>query len=523
MQQTKNITVIPARRRVGNSAKESEIPKLRVAAYCRVSTDSDEQATSYEAQVEHYTDYIRKNPEWEFAGIFADDGISGTNTKKREEFNRMIDEAMAGKIDMIVTKSISRFARNTLDCLKYIRQLKEKNIPVYFEKENINTMDAKGEVLLTIMASLAQQESQSLSQNVKLGFQYRYQQGQITVNHNRFLGYTKDENGQLIIAPDEAVVVKRIFREYLEGASLQQIGRGLEADGILTGAGKTKWRAETLQKILKNEKYIGDALLQKTYTVDFLEKKRVPNNGLVPQYYVENSHEAIIPRDLYMQVQEEMIRRANLHSGQNRKKRVYSSKYALSSIVYCSKCGEIYRRVVWNNRGKKSVVWRCCTRMENGPGTCGADAIHESELQSLVIRGINRTLARKDTMNETLQKNIESVLSGVDGIPFDEIDSRLEELQKELLKVANSKGNYDNIADEIYRLREAKQNALVGNAERERMKQRINEMQQFLAEQTQDITEYDEQLVRRLIEKIMVYDEKVTIKFKSGTSLDVRR
>ena len=523
MQQTKNITVIPARRRVGNTAKESEVPKLRVAAYCRVSTDSDEQATSYEAQVEHYTDYIRKNPEWEFAGIFADDGISGTNTKKREEFNRMIDEAMEGNIDMIVTKSISRFARNTLDCLKYIRQLKKKNIPVYFEKENINTMDAKGEVLLTIMASLAQQESQSLSQNVKLGFQYRYQQGQITVNHNRFLGFTKDEKGQLIVDPDEAVVVRRIFREYLEGASLQQIGRGLEADGILTGAGKTKWRAETLQKILKNEKYIGDALLQKTYTVDFLEKKRVPNNGLVPQYYVENSHEAIIPRDLYMQVQEEMIRRANLHSGKNRKKRVYSSKYALSSIVYCSKCGEIFRRVVWNNRGKQSVVWRCCTRMEEGPGTCDADAIHESELQSLVIRAINRTLARKDTVNETLQKNVESVLSGADGIPLDEIDSRLEELQKELLKVANTKGNYDSIADEIYHLREKRQNALVDNAEREGLKQRISEMQQFLAEQTQDITEYDEQLVRRLIEKITVYEEKVTVEFKSGTSVDVRR
>jgi hypothetical protein len=257
--------------------------------------------------------------------------------------------------------------------------------------------------------------------------------------------------------------------------------------------------------------------------VDFLEKKRVPNNGLVPQYYVENSHEAIIPRDLYMQVQEEMIRRANLYSGQNRKKRVYSSKYALSSIVYCSKCGEIYRKVVWNNRGKKSVVWRCCTRMENGPGTCGADAIHESELQNLVVRSINRTLARKDTMNKTLQKNIESVLSGADGIPLDEIDGRLEELQKELLKVANSKGNYDSIADEIYRLREARQNALVGNAEREGMKQRISEMQQFLVEQTQDITEYDEQLVRRLIEKITVYEEKVTVKFKSGTSLDVRR
>lgn len=523
MEQTKNITVISARRRVGNTAKESEIPKLRVAAYCRVSTDSDEQATSYEAQVEHYTDYIRKNPEWEIAGIFADDGISGTNTKKREEFNRMIDEAMAGKIDMIVTKSISRFARNTLDCLKYIRQLKEKNIPVYFEKENINTMDAKGEVLLTIMASLAQQESQSLSQNVKLGFQYRYQQGQITVNHNRFLGYIKDENGQLVVEPKEAEVVKRIFREYLEGASLQQIARGLEADGILTGAGKTKWRAETLQKILKNEKYIGDALLQKTYTVDFLEKKRVPNNGLVPQYYVENSHEAIIPRDLYMQVQEEMVRRANLHSGQNRKKRVYSSKYALSSMVYCSKCGEIYRRVVWNNKGKKSVVWRCCIRMENGPGACNADAIHESELQNLTVRAINMALAKKDSMNETLQKNVESVLTGADGVAFSEMDSRLEELQKELLKVANSKGNYDAIADEIYHLREVRQNALVENAEREEKKKRISEMQQFLSEQTQEVTEYDEQLVRRLIEKITAYDEWVTVEFKSGTSVKVKR
>ena len=384
-------------------------------------------------------------------------------------------------------------------------------------------MAAKGEVLLTIMASLAQQESQSLSQNVKLCFQYRYQQGQMTVNHNRFLGFTKDEKGQLIIEPDEAVVVKRIYREYLEGASLQQIGRGLEADSILTGAGKKKWRPESLQKILKNEKYIGDALLQKTYTVDFLEKKRVPNNGIVPQYYVENSHEAIIPRDLYMQVQEEMIRRANLHSGQERKKRVYSSKYALSSIVYCSKCGDIYRRIAWNNRGKHSIMWRCCTRVEHGPGACAADTIQESELQNLVVRAINMALGKKDSMNDALQRNAETVLTGTDGVPLDEIDVRLEELQKELLKVANAKGNYDSIVDEIYSLREAKQNAQAESAEREGMKKRISEMQQFLAEQQQDITEYDEQLVRRLIEKITVYDEVVTVEFKSGTSVDVRR
>ena len=232
-----NVMVIPARRQVGNNIKKAEKPKLRVAAYCRVSTDSDEQATSYEAQIEHYTEFIQKNPEWVLAGIFADDGISGTNTKKREEFNRMIDECHAGNIDMIITKSISRFARNTLDCLKFIRELKDINIPVFFEKESINTMDAKGEVLLTIMASLAQQESQSLSQNVKLGLQYRYQQGQVQVNHNRFLGYTKDADGHLVIDPAQAEIVKRIYREYLEGKSMDKIATGLEADGILTGAG----------------------------------------------------------------------------------------------------------------------------------------------------------------------------------------------------------------------------------------------------------------------------------------------
>ena len=299
MVNNRSFTVIPARTRIGNTVKAEKRPKLRVAAYCRVSTDSDEQATSYEVQIEHYTNYIRNNPEWELAGIFADDGITGTNTKKREEFNRMIEDCMLGKIDMIITKSISRFTRNTLDCLKYIRQLKDKNIPVFFEKENINTMDSKGEVLLTIMASLAQQESQSLSQNVKLGIQYRYQQGEIQINHNRFMGYTKDDNKHLVIVPEEADIIKRIYREYIEGASLLQIARGLEADGILTAANKSKWRPETLKKILQNEKYIGDALLQKTYTVDFLSKKRVVNNGIVPQYYVENNHEPIIPREIY--------------------------------------------------------------------------------------------------------------------------------------------------------------------------------------------------------------------------------
>ena len=341
----KSITVIPARKRVGNIAKAEEKPKLKVAAYCRVSTDSDDQATSYEMQVTHYMDLIKKNSEWEFAGIFADDEISGTNTKKREEFNRMIDEYMVGNIDMIITKSISRFARNTLDCLKYIRQLKEKNVPVFFEKENINTMDSKGEVLLTIMASLAQQESESLSKNVKLGLQFRYQNGEVQVNHNRFLGYTKDEKGHLIIEPEGAEIVRRIYREYLEGASLKNVADGLTADGLLTAAGKPKWRA-------------------------------------------------------------------NLRIGtdKNPKKRVYSSKYALSSIVYCGCCGDLYRRITWKARGNNYTNWRCATRVEKGPTICQAETISEKELQNAVVRAINKTLGGRDILLEKLRQNIESVM-----------------------------------------------------------------------------------------------------------------
>ena len=393
-----NVMVIPAKRQVGNTARQQDAkPKLRVAAYCRVSTDSDEQATSYDAQVGHYTEFIQKNPEWEFAGIYADDGISGTNTKKREDFNRMVDDCEAGNINMIITKSISRFARNTLDCLKYIRQLKDKNIPVFFEKEAINTMDAKGEVLITIMASLAQQESQSLSQNVKLGLQFRYQNGQVQVNHNHFLGYTKDADGNLIIDPEQAEVVKRIYREYLEGYSMDRIAKGLEADGILTGAGKTKWWTSTINKILRNEKYIGDALLQKTYTTDFLNKTRVKNNGIVPQYYVESNHEAIIPKDIFLRVQEELVRRRVVKTSANGKKRSYSCNHCFAQIVICGKCGEMFRRIHWNNRGCKSIVWRCISRLEPTGQECHARTVNEPVFENVVVQAINTLLGDKST------------------------------------------------------------------------------------------------------------------------------
>ena len=331
----------------------------------------------------------------------------------------MIDDCKAGNIDMIITKSISRFARNTLDCLKYIRQLKDMNIPVLFEKESINTMDAKGEVLITIMASLAQQESQSLSQNVKMGLQYRYQQGKVQINHNRFLGYTKDADGNLVIDPEQAETIKRIYREYLEGLSMDKIAAGLERDGILTGAGGKRWHTSTINKILRNEKYIGDALLQKTYTTDFLNKTRVINNGLVPQYYVEGDHEAIIPKDIYLQVQEELVRRRTVETSANGKKRSYSCNHCFSQIVICGECGEMFRRLHWNNRGVNELV-----------------------LQDTVVKALNQMPGDKSNYQAQLQLNIAAVIRASQATAIDSIDEKLMALQQELIQKANSKEDY---------------------------------------------------------------------------------
>ena len=448
-----NVTFIPAKRQVGNNIKKAEKPKLRVAAYCRVSTDSDEQATSYDAQIEHYTEYISKNPDWVLAGIFADDGITGTNTKKRDEFNRMIDECHAGNIDMIITKSISRFARNTLDCLKYIRELKDKNIPVFFEKESINTMDSKGEVLLTIMASLAQQESQSLSQNVKMGIQYRYQQGKVQVNHNRFLGYTKDADGNLVIEPKQAEIVK--------------------------------------------------------------------NNGTMPQYYVEGDHEAIIPKDIFLLVQEELARRRRVHTTENGKRRCYSCKHCFAQIVFCGECGEYYRRVHWNNRGCRSIVWRCCSRLENTGHACRSRTVNEAILEQVVVDAINQVLCQKNDFLKTLQSNMKTTITDRGSLSPEVIDTRLRDLQKELLKKANQSADYDAIADEILRLRDMRKQSEVDSVLRDDQMKRIKDLQDFIKKQATNITEFDEALVSRHIAKITVFEDHFTVDFKSGITIDI--
>jgi site-specific DNA recombinase len=301
-----------------------------------------------------------------------------------------------------------------------------------------------------------------------------------------------------------------------------KIARGLEADGILNGAGNAHWHTSNISQILRNEKYIGDALLQKTYTTDFLTKTRVKNQGIVPQYYVENSHEAIIPREIFMQAQEELVRRRLVHKSPNGKKRVFSSCHCLSNIVYCGGCGEFYRRIHWYNRGKKSIVWRCISRLENTGLYCDARTVPESRLEQVLVKAINRTLCDKDDFLDVLKKNIETVLSHGNDQALADIDRRLKDLQAELLKLAASNADYEKVGNEIYRLRDEKQKALMESANRDEVKKRIADMGAFLREQPAEITEYDESLVRRLIDKVTVYEDKFTVEFKSGVTVDVK-
>ena len=303
------VTVIPPTIQPITHLARNAVVRRRVAAYARVSTSSEEQLTSYEAQVDYYTRFIQSKPEWEFVRVYTDEGISAVNTKKREGFNQMVRDALDGKIDLIVTKSVSRFARNTVDSLVTVRKLKEKGVEVYFEKENIYTLDSKGELLITIMSSLAQEESRSISENVTWGQRKRFADGKVSLPYSHFLGYRKGDNGLPEIVPEEAETVRWIYSLFLSGKTTGSIAGLLTREGIPTPAGKKKWAASTVESILKNEKYKGDALLQKAFTVDFLTKKQKKNEGEVPQYYVENSHPAIIDPAEWKLVQRELERR----------------------------------------------------------------------------------------------------------------------------------------------------------------------------------------------------------------------
>lgn len=325
-----------------------------------------------------------------------------------------------------------------------------------------------------------------------------------------------------MINPEEAEVVKRIYREYLEGKSYYEIGRGLTADGIKTAAGSEHWLASTLRKILRNEKYIGDALLQKTVTTDFLTKKRVENKGIAPQYYVEDSHQAIIPRELFMMVQEEMVRRACLETGTG-KKRVYSGKYALSSIVYCDHCGDIYQRTHWTVHGAKKIVWRCISRLhkKNAGFSCPARTVTEEELQEAVVKVVAEVFADRETYLPQLRENIRKVLGDDNSGRVKELDEKITALEKEIVKRTKARQNCDDLGREIIGLREEQYQLQLQDAQKEGVKRRMEELEEFLKGCDGQVLEYDDALVRKLVERVTVRDDGFVVGFKSGLEVEV--
>ena len=387
----KKVTTIPATLNRFDSRPIAAAKKRKTAGYARVSTDSEEQSTSYEAQVDYYTRYINGREDWEFAGVYTDEGISATNTKKRDGFNQMIEDALAGKIDLIITKSVSRFARNTVDSLTTVRKLKEKGIEVYFEKENIYTLDSKGELLITIMSSLAQEESRSISENTTWGKRKQFADGKGSLAYSTFLGYEKGEDGSLRVNPEQAETVKLIYQLFLQGLSPYAIGKKLTGMGIKSPAGKDIWHQSSVKSILTNEKYKGDALLQKQYTADFLTKKRKRNQGEIPQYYVEGNHEAIIPPETWELVQEEMERRRKMDAR-------YSSASIFSSKIKCSECGNWYGSKVWHSQDKyRRVIFQCNRKFKNDK-KCQTPHLTEDEIKEAFVKAVNAVIPEKDEL-----------------------------------------------------------------------------------------------------------------------------
>ena len=371
------------------------------------------------------------------------------------------------------------------------------------------------------MASLAQQESESISKNIKLGLQYRYQQGQVKLNTTNFLGYDTDGDGNLVINQEQAKIVKRIFKEYLEGKGTGRIAKGLTEDKIPTARGLLKWSSDDINRIISNEKYMGDALLQKTYTVDCLTKQRVPNDGTVPQYYIEDNHEAIVSKEVFHLAQQEKARRSNLYSGKRKKKRLYQGKYDLSGKVVCDYCGEIFRRVKWNSRGSKAVVWRCVTRIDN-PAKCQARTVKEDLLHEVIVEVINSLIDDSDYL-KILDENIREVLKYKYDETVEDVDDQLHELQKQLYINGNEKEEYEQLTDQIYDLREKKQALLIVNATNEDKRKRLADIKAFLKGQHIKLEEYDESLVNRLVEEVRVKEDSLEVKLKTGEIITVEK
>ena len=531
----RKVTVIPAKRAVAGVNSPDLRPK-RVAAYCRVSTDKDEQEHSFETQKQMYTEMIMMKPTWQMAGIFADEGITGTIAKKRPGFIKMIEECRKGKIDIIITKSVSRFSRNNLDCLMYVRELKERGIPIIFEKEGINTMQVSSELLISLFGGLSQAESESISMNVKMGIRHGLKNGKVNICYKHFLGYKKGSDGKPKIVPEEAEVVRRIYSEYLVGKSLTDIANGLMRDEIPTPAGKRQWTTKGLLSILTNEKYKGDALLQKTFIVDCISKKSKKNNGELPMYYVENNHPAIIERSVFDRVQVEIARRNSKKKtkdvGTKTELGKYSGKYALSELLYCGECGKPYRRVTWNIRGNRKIVWRCVSRLDYGKKYCKCSpSIEETILHGAIAEAITRKAQNEGASTDRILQHIEMYQEQQDTSSILAKQERLRELQKKFDDLTSidieqaDTGEFDEqferLMTEIHTIEDELSEIERQKSELEKSPEQLEEMAAIIEGLKNHPVQYDDLVTRQLIHYIKVVSkDKLQIYFKDGTVID---
>lgn len=518
----RTVRAIPATISRYTAAPINSRKKRKVAGYARVSTDHDDQITSYAAQVDYYTNYIKGRDDWEFVGMYTDEGISATNTRHRDGFKRMVKDALDGKIDLIITKSVSRFARNTVDSLTTVRKLKDKGIEIYFEKENIWTLDAKGELLITIMSSLAQEESRSISENVTWGHRKRFADGKVSVPFGRFLGYDRGPNGNLVVNHEQAKTVKLIYRLFLSGFTYHSIARELTASGILTPGGKKRWSQQSVQHILTNEKYKGDALLQKSFTVNFLTKEKKQNEGEVPQYYVENDHEAIISPQVFDWVQEEIKRR---REGKKR----YSGVSIFSSKIKCGQCGGWYGAKVWHSTDKyRRTIYRCNDKFKSH---CKTPHLTEDDIKEVFIRAANQLIENKaDILNSiTLLKerltDTEALEEERDKISTDLnlLADKVQHLIAENARVAQNQDDYDQKYSELVSRYEAAKKQYDKTCDDiQYRKARSRQMDSFIKElQEQElIKEFDARLWGSLVDFITVYSkDDIRVTFKDGTEI----
>ena len=530
-----NVKIIPAKPQADKS--HSQYRQLRVAAYCRVSTEQEQQQNSYRVQVEYYTDYINSNKEWVMAGIFADEGISGTSTRKRTAFNRMIRMCQKKKIDLILCKSASRFARNTVDCLEYVRMLRELDVTVIFEKESINTMTMDSEFILTLYSSFSQAESESISKNITLGVQMGFREGKVRYRYESWLGYRKGADGKPEIIPEEAEIIRQIFRLFLDGESTQHIADVLNQQGTETINGGSEWRADSVWRILKNEKYAGDALLQKTYTKDCISHKAVRNHGERPMFLVSDCHPAIIDKETFNLVQQELARRSSkrkISSKSKTEQGKYSSKYALTELMLCGECGTPYRRVTWNVHGKKAIVWRCINRLDHGNRYCkSSPTIHEEPLHRAIIRAINEFYDCQNDICGVIQQSTEIVLTGLEQTEIMAAEKRLTEIQKARTDMINlivngavGEDSLDMEFEKLFREEQTlneKLNILKVQASAQTEIHNQIMITQNQVEHTRlELHNFDNVLARKLLECVRVLDKThIQIIFKGGYETDM--